>query len=68
VNKRQEDARQTFLYSATMVADYSQLYTKDEIFGKNQPSDFNILEISTQPNSKSGEEQDGFKMTVANLE
>lgn len=51
-----------------MVADYSQLYTKDEIFGKNQPSDFNILEISTQPNSKSGEEQDGFKMTVANLE
>ena len=42
VNKQQEQARQTFLFSATMVADYSQLYTQKEIFGKDLPADFNI--------------------------
>lgn len=60
VNRVQEDPRQTLLFSATMVADYTKLFTKEQIFGKRHPV---IKEIGTQ------EKTDGqFKMTVANLE
>jgi superfamily II DNA/RNA helicase len=51
VNARQEDKRQTFLFSATMVADYSRLFSKEQIFGKFLPPDFNIQEITTNPSA-----------------
>lgn len=43
-----------------MIANYTKLYTKEQIFGKDPPA---IVEIGTQ------EDTDGqFKMTVSNLE
>jgi len=35
VNRNQEDPRQTFLFSATMVTNYTDLYSPETIFGKH---------------------------------
>ena len=44
INDVQEDPRQTMLFSATMVANYTKLFTKEQIFGKSAPQ---IKEIGT---------------------
>ena len=64
LERRQEHRRQTLLFSATMAKRYTQLYTKEQIFGKFiKEDDFDIVEIGN-----SDEADSSFKMTVANLE
>lgn len=51
------------MFSATMASHYTELYSKDKIFGKFLPDDFDIKEFG---NSQTAD--DTFKKTVANLE
>ena len=48
LQERQEDRRQTFLYSATMAKNFESLFPKELVFGKFLPAkveDFDIVEV-----------------------
>ena len=65
LQERQEERRQTFLYSATMAKNFESLFPKELVFGKFLPAkveDFDIVEVG---NSEQADEQ--FKKTVHNL-
>ena len=62
---RQEERRQTFLYSATMAKNFESLFPKELVFGKFLPAQAEDYDIVQVGNTEQADEQ--FKKTVHNL-